>query len=117
MLGCDGHRLRRKGFRMSDLQLKARSRRILKLFGWFRRPEFLMFLPAITLAGFWMGGERALILLALGLPLIIAIAGPNADRVQQVPLDQDEGSSLQRAIAAMDRMLPQVSENGRNTLK
>ena len=74
-----------------------------------------MFLPAITLAGFWMGGERALILLALGLPLVIAIAGPNADRVQQVPLDQDEGSSLQRAIAAMDRMLPQVSENGRNT--
>ncbi|NPD17239.1 GGDEF domain-containing protein [Xinfangfangia sp. D13-10-4-6] len=100
---------------MSVLQLSARTRRILRPFGWFRRPEFLLFLPALTLAGFWLGGERALILIALGLPLIIAIAGPDPGRTALIAGDQDEGSSLQRAISAMDRMLPSVSENGRNT--
>ena len=41
----------------------------------FRRPENLAFLPALTLAAFWVGGERMLILTALGLPLLFLIAG------------------------------------------
>ncbi|MBJ2152061.1 bifunctional diguanylate cyclase/phosphodiesterase [Paracoccus sp. IB05] len=100
---------------MSALPSTARTRRYLKALGCFRRPEFLLFLPAITLAGFWLGGERALIFLALGLPLVIAIAGPDPLRAPMPLGDKDEGTSLQRAIAAMDRMLPLVTDNGRNT--
>ncbi|MGL6209604.1 MAG: putative bifunctional diguanylate cyclase/phosphodiesterase [Paracoccaceae bacterium] len=40
-----------------------------------RRPELMVVLPAMTLAAFWLGGEEVLILVALGTPLIFAIAG------------------------------------------
>lgn len=38
-------------------------------------PPVLAFLPAITLGAFWLGGERALVLTSLGLPLLFAFAG------------------------------------------
>lgn len=38
-------------------------------------PPVLAFLPALTLAAFWLGGEAALVLTSLGLPLIFAVAG------------------------------------------
>ena len=41
----------------------------------FRRPELMVFIPAITLAAFWLGGERMLVLTALGAPLFLAIGG------------------------------------------
>jgi diguanylate cyclase (GGDEF)-like protein len=41
----------------------------------FRRPELMVFLPAVTLAAFWLGGERVLVLVALGTPLCFALAG------------------------------------------
>lgn len=40
-----------------------------------RRPEMILFLPAITLAAFWFGGERVLVMVALGAPLVFAVAG------------------------------------------
>lgn len=43
--------------------------------GQFRRPELMVFLPAVTLAAFWLGGERVLILTALATPLLFAIGG------------------------------------------
>ncbi|MCV2891131.1 putative bifunctional diguanylate cyclase/phosphodiesterase [Ruegeria aquimaris] len=48
-------------------------------------PPILAFLPAITLGAFWLGGEIALLLTSLGLPLLFALAGalgkwPMADR-------------------------------------
>lgn len=43
--------------------------------GQFRRPELMVFLPALTLAAFWLGGERVLILTALATPLLFTIAG------------------------------------------
>ena len=36
-------------------------------------PQALAFLPAITLAAYWLGGETALLATALGLPLVIAV--------------------------------------------
>ena len=46
---------------------------------WFakvlRRPELMVFLPAITLFAFWFGGEQALILTALAAPLIFTVSG------------------------------------------
>lgn len=38
-------------------------------------PPMLAFLPAATLAAYWTGGETALVGLALGLPLVFALAG------------------------------------------
>ncbi|RLK07847.1 bifunctional diguanylate cyclase/phosphodiesterase [Ruegeria conchae] len=38
-------------------------------------PQVLAFLPAICLAAFWLGGERALFMAALGLPLMFAATG------------------------------------------
>lgn len=38
-------------------------------------PPALAFLPAMALAAFWLGGETALIVVALGLPLIFALGG------------------------------------------
>ena len=37
-----------------------------------RRPEVLVFLPALTLASFWLGGEAMLTIVALGLPMVFA---------------------------------------------
>lgn len=33
-------------------------------------PPLLAFLPALSLGAFWLGGERALVLTSLGLPLL-----------------------------------------------
>ncbi len=41
----------------------------------FRRPELMVFLPAVTLAAFWFGGEGSLILMAFAAPLIFTVAG------------------------------------------
>jgi len=38
-------------------------------------PPILAFLPALTLGAFWLGGEFALILTSLGLPLLFAFGG------------------------------------------
>ncbi|GGG68918.1 diguanylate cyclase [Salipiger pallidus] len=37
-------------------------------------PHMLAFLPALTLAGYWLGGEIALLVVALGLPALYAIS-------------------------------------------
>ena len=37
----------------------------------------LAFLPATALAAFWIGGEPFLLLVALGLPVLYALAGFN----------------------------------------
>ncbi len=38
-------------------------------------PPILAFLPALTLGAFWLGGEGALVLTSLGLPLVFAMTG------------------------------------------
>ncbi|TMV03270.1 GGDEF domain-containing protein [Ruegeria sediminis] len=38
-------------------------------------PPILAFLPAVSLGAFWLGGETALLLTALGLPLLFAAVG------------------------------------------
>lgn len=61
-------------------------------------PAVLAFVPATSLGAFWLGGERALVAVALGLPMMIAgiaAMAPNpADRKRQqgglLPNDQFE---------------------------
>lgn len=38
-------------------------------------PQILAFLPALCLGAFWLGGERVLLAVALGLPLLFAVTG------------------------------------------
>jgi len=86
--------------------------RAMQLLVWVRRPEFLVFLPAITLAGFWIGGEKVLLLLALGLPLLFAVA---ASPAPQPAAEGGEEPSVSRAIGTMDGMLPRLAGSGRST--
>ena len=46
-----------------------------RLATWLFRPELLVFLPAITLGGFWYGGEQVLVALAIGVPFVVTFAG------------------------------------------
>lgn len=83
-----------------------------------RRPEVMVFVPAITLAGFWLGGEKALILAALGLPLLFAVAG--AFRLHDAPLpplpDGLSGLALRpQIISALDQVLRDTAITGRTT--
>lgn len=84
--------------------------RLLRMLYWVRRSEFLVFLPAITLAGFWLGGERVLLLLALGLPLLFALTA-----APMPPLIAAGSGSQQmaRLLAAMDLFLPGLGPSGR----
>lgn len=50
-------------------------RQIIKVLAFARRPELLAFLPAVTLAAFWAGGEAALLVTALCVPVLYALAG------------------------------------------
>ena len=94
------------------------AERLNTVLGWLRRPELMVFLPAVTLAAFWFGGEETLILTALGAPLIFALAGAfRFDAAQPPPLpDGLTGLALRpQLIAEMGRVLADTSGSGRTT--
>lgn len=81
-------------------------------------PHILAFLPAVTLAAFWIGGEQALLITALGLPAAFALAGsfqfngagPGPDR------DQVTGLALRgELIRALAQVLKEFPGGGRTT--
>ena len=45
---------------------------------WLHGSHMLAFLPALALAGFWIGGEVLLIFIAIGVPLTYALTGQDA---------------------------------------
>lgn len=74
-------------------------------------PPILAFLPAITLGTFWLGGEAALIVAALGLPLIFALAGAfdGWREVSGVPRDSVTGLMLRDGFeAVIDQVFEQA---------
>ena len=76
-----------------------------------RRAEFLAFLPALTLGGFWVGGEGALVMIALGLPFLMAVSGlivDPPDRSGAVP-------DASKVISTIDAVLAGQDEAGRTT--
>ena len=95
----------------------AVSTRFYRIGALMRRPEAFVFLPALTLAAFWLGGERDLILTALGAPLLFAISG--AVRPQAPPPDQLQvldGLSLRAQIVGnLDTILRESHLSGRTT--
>ncbi len=94
--------------------------RILTLYrsasGFLRRPELMIFLPAVTLATFWLGGEQALIIAALGLPLVFAMAGAFHYRDPALPMGGLSGLALRpQVIGALDHALGEAVATGRTT--
>ncbi len=84
----------------------------------FRRPELMVFIPALTLAAFWLGGERMLVLTALGAPLFFAIGGafrfPNGATVG-VP-DALTGLAMRpQIVTMMDDILRETPVTGMTT--
>lgn len=57
-------------------------------------PQILAFLPAITLAGYWIGGEAALIAIALLMPGLYALAGLFGNRRRGRARDRDPVTDL-----------------------
>lgn len=103
---------------MSAVLPATLSRRLALLAAQLRRPELLLFLPALTLAAFWLGGEHVLVLTALGTPLLFAIAGAfqvGAERSSVLP-DALSGLSLRpQIIAALEAILRDTAVSGRTT--
>ena len=62
-----------------------------RLSRWLHGPHMIAFLPAITLSGFWIGGELALVAIALGIPVLYAL-----------------GSAPGGGLLDLDRPLPDI---------
>lgn len=83
-----------------------------------RRPELLVFLPAVSLGAYWVGGEAIMMMTALGLPLLFAFTG--AFRVAQdghlaLP-DALGGLGLRQHITTfMEKTLQDAAVTGRST--
>ena len=65
-------------------------------------PQALAFVPALTLAAFWIGGEAWLLLLALGLPLVHVLTGVFSTSAMEL---DTEDSHMSNTLAALDRAL------------
>ncbi len=89
-----------------------------RLFGHLRRPELMVFIPALTLAAFWVGGERSLIVVALGAPLLFALAGAFRFSSGGPALLQDAltGLAVQpQIVGLMDKILTDEPNTGMTT--
>ena len=80
-------------------------------------PPVLAFLPAITLGAFWLGGEAALVVAALGIPLAFALGGvfdglrPGA--VSGIPRDSVTGLMLRDGFElVVDEIFEQTRDSG-----
>ena len=87
-------------------------------FAQFRRPELMVFVPALTLASFWLGGEKMLILTALAIPLLFSIAGAFrfADPTLTESPDGLNGLALRpQLVTILDGILKNAPMSGTNT--
>jgi diguanylate cyclase (GGDEF)-like protein len=80
-----------------------------------KRPEWLVFLPAASLAAFWFGGEGWLMLVAIAAPVALALGG--AFRFSQVPAEILTSGVAQRShiLSHFDQILSQGPKTGHST--
>jgi diguanylate cyclase (GGDEF)-like protein len=103
---------------MTRLNVASAMRGILWLAGQFRRPELMVFVPAVTLAAFWLGGERMLILTALGAPMLFAVSGAFRFSAGHVGAAGDALTSLAmrpQIVSMMDDILRDGPTTGMTT--
>lgn len=94
------------------------SGRLARFGAQLRRPEWMVFLPAATLASFWFGGEKLLIFVALAAPLVFAMAGAFKFAEAATPALPDGLSGLAlrpQIISILDLTLKEAPVTGRNT--
>lgn len=80
-------------------------------------PQALAFMPAMALAAFWIGGEAWLIIVALALPLIIALASRGADG-SVAPSERDPSppeESMDALNRALEAAMSGATRTGRST--
>ncbi|MCU0902160.1 MAG: bifunctional diguanylate cyclase/phosphodiesterase [Cypionkella sp.] len=92
--------------RLPALARLAPLKRLWTLRLMLRRPEIMAFLPALTLAAFWFGGEQMLVLTALGLPLLFVLAGAFREEAE-VPAFPD-GVGGFSSLGQIERSLTEV---------
>ena len=83
-----------------------------------RRPEWIVFVPALTLAAFWLGGEKVLILTALGTPLVFAMAGAfrlHDEQTTDMPTMLAGLSLRNHIVSNLDMVLREGPVSGRTT--
>ncbi len=64
-------------------------------------PQALAFLPALALGAFWLGGEEALIVVALGTPILVLVAGAFGTGEHRAGAD-DAATGLPQAEAMIE---------------
>lgn len=90
------------------------ARRISGVLRALERPENMLFIPAITLAAFWLGGERMLIVAALGFPAIMLLAGLLRARDVRVAIAVNPAGTASRQDLAtiLDASLQEAATSG-----
>jgi predicted signal transduction protein with EAL and GGDEF domain len=103
---------------MSEPRRLSNAGNVARLCQMVLRPDMMMFLPAATLAAFWFGGERALILTAIGLPLVMFLAWGALRRHIGSSLPNGHGRIAMRPylIKLMDEILQDATASGRTTI-
>ncbi|SDY51861.1 EAL domain-containing protein [Citreimonas salinaria] len=79
-------------------------------------PQALAFIPALTLAAFWLGGETVLVACALGLPALYALAGWGS--AVRTPAPVEAGGDVVDTAAAralVDRRVNEARAEGLGT--
>lgn len=93
-----------------------------RVMAWLRKPELMVFLPAVTLAAFWLGGEQVLLATALGAPLLFMIAGAfrfQSDLSQGLPQGLAQGldglAFRPQIVSMLDQAMADQPVTGRST--
>ena len=85
------------------------------MLGIARRPELLAFLPAVTLAAYWLGGEAALVVTALVLPMLYAGAGILGARDGGAAASENGAPGRDAVIGRLETLLLTAETTGRKT--
>ncbi len=73
---------------------------------WFMKPRMLAFAPALALGAFWFGGDQALALAALGLPVMMLAGGAIGVGHRSARRGVDSATGL----PVLDRLAPEATE-------
>lgn len=78
-----------------------------------RQPEAMVFVPAISLVAYWLGGSQALVITAISVPLLLIVVG--AIDLSNPGQDPRLGQRAQ-IVAFLDRAMRDASASGRSTV-